>query len=120
VRIYHVTTRAVWDEAVRAGVYEMSTRDVSLAEQGFIHCSLVHQLSDVVDRLYGDVGDLVVLAVDPDRLDVPVRYEAVPDAAQEYPHVYGPLPLAAVVEVRAVTRAPDGRLAWPEPSADAG
>ncbi|MDT0426000.1 DUF952 domain-containing protein, partial [Streptomyces evansiae] len=56
---------------------------------------------------YGDGGgdgdggrDLVVLVVDPARLTDPVRYEAMKPGGEEFPHLYGPLPVEAVVEVR--------------------
>jgi uncharacterized protein (DUF952 family) len=42
----------------------MSTRDVTLDEQGFIHRSLHYQLRGVAERLYGDAQDLVVLVID--------------------------------------------------------
>ncbi|OSC66735.1 hypothetical protein B5180_29800 [Streptomyces sp. BF-3] len=51
--------------------------------------------------LYGADGrDLVVLVVDPGRLADPVRYEAMKPGGEEFPHLYGPLPVGAVVEVR--------------------
>ncbi|NEE12995.1 DUF952 domain-containing protein, partial [Streptomyces sp. SID7499] len=38
--------------------------------------------------------------VDPARLADPVRYEAMKPGGEEFPHLYGPLPVGAVVEVR--------------------
>jgi uncharacterized protein (DUF952 family) len=62
--LFHITERAVWLQAVRAGDYRMSTRGVTLPEQGFIHCSLRHQLRGVAEVVYGDADDLVVLVID--------------------------------------------------------
>ena len=42
----------------------MSTRAVTLEEQGFIHCSLRRQLRGVAEWAYGDADDLVVLVID--------------------------------------------------------
>ncbi|MGW6764066.1 DUF952 domain-containing protein, partial [Streptomyces globisporus] len=39
-------------------------------------------------------------AVDPDRLADPVRFEAMKPGGEKFPHLYGPLPVSAVVEVR--------------------
>jgi uncharacterized protein (DUF952 family) len=111
--LYHITTRADWDRAVRSGWYLMSTRDMTLAEQGFIHCCGAHQLRAVAERFYGDADDLVVLVIDDARLAAPVRYESGPADPERYPHIYGALPVAAVVEVVAVTRAADGRMVLP-------
>jgi uncharacterized protein (DUF952 family) len=34
-RLVHITERAAWEAAARAGEYRMSTRGVTLEEQGF-------------------------------------------------------------------------------------
>jgi uncharacterized protein (DUF952 family) len=113
-QLLHITERAAWEAASRAGEYRVSTRNVTLEEQGFIHCSLRHQLRGVAEYLYGDADELVVLVIDSKRLLAPIRYEA-PDATSEgYPHIYGPIPVSAVAEVITVTRDAAGRLILPE------
>ena len=113
--LLHITERKVWLEAVQAGRYEMSTRGVTLADEGFIHCSLRHQLRGVAECVYGDADDLVVLVIDSARVAAPVRYEAPgPGAEQEYPHIYGALPVAAVTDVITVSRDDAGRMVLPE------
>jgi Protein of unknown function (DUF952) len=47
--LLHITERAAWHAALQAGEYRMSTRGVTLDEQGFIHCSLRHQLRGVAE-----------------------------------------------------------------------
>ena len=72
------------------------------AEVGFVHFSTREQLPRVAAFLYGGPGapdDLVVLVVDPALLDVPVKYEPMPPDGEEFPHVYGPVPVGAVVDV---------------------
>jgi uncharacterized protein (DUF952 family) len=101
-RILHITERSLWEAARATGAYEISTRGRSLQEEGFIHCSTRAQLPAVAAFLYGSYDgpdELVVLVVDPARLDVPLRYEAPKPGAEEFPHVYGPIPVAAVVDV---------------------
>ncbi|MGW4085638.1 DUF952 domain-containing protein [Streptomyces sp. NPDC004822] len=100
--ILHLTERSLWEAARDRGAYEISTRGRTLQEEGFIHCSTRAQLPAVAAFLYGSYDgpdDLVVLVVDPERLDVPLRYEAVKPGGEEFPHVYGPLPVSAVVDV---------------------
>ena len=41
----------------------------------------------------------MLLRIDPDRLDVEVKVEDLHDSGEVFPHLYGPLPLDAVVEV---------------------
>ncbi|MFJ9056822.1 DUF952 domain-containing protein [Streptomyces sp. NPDC102409] len=99
--LLHLTEEPLWEAARRAGTYEMSTRGRTLREVGFIHCSLPHQLPAVARALYGsDDEGLVVLVIDAARLGSPVRYEAMERGGEEFPHLYGPLPADAVVEVR--------------------
>lgn len=112
--LLHITERSAWTAARAAGEYRLSTRGVTLEQEGFIHCALPHQLRGVADRYYADADDLVVLVVDSDRLAVPVRHEAAEPDGEEYPHIYGPLPLAAVTAVVAVERDAGGRLVLPE------
>lgn len=57
----------------------------------------------VADFLYGAYDgpdELVVLVIDSERVPAPVRFEAPEPGADEFPHIYGPLPVEAVTEVR--------------------
>lgn len=100
MRIFHVTTAADWADAQRAGSYTVSTRGLTLAQEGYIHCSEEHQYDAVRRRWFDGVEDVVLLEVDTDRLTSPWRTEQLPGTDQPYPHVYGPLDLDAVVAVR--------------------
>ena len=102
--ILHITERSLWEAARERGTYEMSTRGRPLQDVGFIHCSTRAQLPSVAAFLYGSYDgpdDLVVLVVDPARLEAPLRYEAPKPGGEEFPHVYGPIPVTAVVDVEA-------------------
>lgn len=108
--LFHLALRAEWLRARTAGSYDRSTVDRSLAEEGFVHCSFAEQVQATADRFYRGRDDVVLLRIDPDRLDVTVRVEAVPGSGQAFPHVYGPLPVGAVVAVDPVPVGADGRL----------
>jgi len=112
--LFHITERTVWLDAVQAGDYRMSTRGVTLEGQGFIHCSLRHQLRGVAECVYGDADDLVVLVIDSAKVPAPVRHEAPGPGLEEYPHIYGALPIDAVTAVITVSRDAAGRLVLPE------
>ena len=116
--LFHLADRREWLAAAAAGEYRMSTRGVTLAEQGFIHSSLRHQLRGVADQYYADADDLVLLVIDGSRVDAPIRYEAPADGSEEYPHIYGPLPAEAVTAVFPVGRDQAGRLGLPEHAVD--
>lgn len=107
--IWHVTELALWQDAVRTGVYTHSTRGRSLAEEGFIHASWPEQVSALARRLYPEhPEDLVILEIDVARveaagIEVEVEIEPHPgggDTAQGYPHILGAPPVDAVVRIR--------------------
>ncbi|MFA1546419.1 DUF952 domain-containing protein [Actinomadura chokoriensis] len=102
--LLHIAERTHWESARATGVsYTMSTLGRTLDEEGFIHCSSdMAQVDGVLARFYGAVPreDLVLLLIDVPRLDVPVRYEPV--GGDFFPHVYGPIPVSAVIEVRSL------------------
>ena len=103
--IFHLALRTDWDEAVQTRRYQWSTRNVSVAESGFVHCSFDHQWFDVRQRFYSDLADdeLVLLVIDESRLSNPVVVEQLPGAPDEFPHVYGEIDLDAVIAVRSIT-----------------
>ncbi len=108
--IFHIATVADWEAAQRTGAYTTSTRGRTLEEEGFIHASRLDQVQPVFARYYADAGvPLVLLVVDPDLLTSEVRVEPVGE--DTYPHVYGPIEPAAVVEVHPLYA--DGR--WSSP-----
>ncbi|GLZ16391.1 hypothetical protein Acsp04_66260 [Actinomadura sp. NBRC 104425] len=102
--LLHIAERRHWEAARAAGAaYTMSTRGRTLAEEGFIHCSSdMDQVHGVLSRFYADLdpAELLLLVIDASRLDAPVRHEPVDGAV--FPHVYGPIPLSAVIDVRSV------------------
>lgn len=99
-RLYHAVVPEDWEEARRLGEYRWSTRGLTFDDVGFVHLSHEHQYPGVLERFYADRPDSLVLVVDPERLEAEVRVEASADAGGErFPHLYGPLPLDAVVAV---------------------
>jgi uncharacterized protein (DUF952 family) len=100
MRIFHITTPEAWAAAQQAGCYTTSTRGRTLAEEGYIHCSQRDQVQWIRGRYFGDLDDLVLLEIDTDRLTSPWHTEQLAGANEPYPHVYGPVDLAAVVDVR--------------------
>lgn len=97
--IYHLTDPATWARSQAAGEHTGSTRNVDLAQEGFIHCSTADQWPGTVERFYADVDELLLLHIDETLLDAPLVYEQLGGAPEPFPHVYGPIPVAAVVRV---------------------
>lgn len=106
-RLFHAALPEDWSAAQAAGVYEVSTRGRTLAQEGFIHGSYESQVEATANRFYGDLDELTLLEIDRDQLDVEVRDESPTGnpADEHFPHLYGPLSVAAVVETTAWRRA---------------
>lgn len=95
--IFHLALPDDWAAAFTDGVYLISTRGMTLADVGFIHCSTREQMQGTANRFYGDVEQLVVLTIDPALVPSPIVLEPpAPDLDVLFPHIYGPLPVAAV------------------------
>ncbi len=87
----------------------------------FIHLSAPEQVHLPANRLYRGRGDLVLLYIDPAALDAPVRWEpgvATDPESMLFPHLYGPLPVRAVIRVTAYLPGADGTFAPVAGSAD--
>jgi uncharacterized protein (DUF952 family) len=52
----------------------------------------------VANAFYRGAGPLVLLTIDPDLLEAEIREES-DGGAETFPHIYGPLPVCAVLEV---------------------
>ena len=96
--LVHLIEPAHWRVALADG----AVVPPSLESVGFVHLSTPEQVHLPAQALYPGRRDLVLLVVDPARLTDPVRFEpGRPEdpAGMRFPHLYGPLPAAAVVAV---------------------
>jgi uncharacterized protein (DUF952 family) len=110
-RIVHLCTRADWNAALVKETY----RTGSLAGEGFIHCSRPEQILGVANRFYAGQTGLLLLWIDPDRLQSELRWES--SDGDTFPHLYGPINLDAVTAVTVFDADADGvfrRLSPPE------
>ncbi|MEP6658461.1 MAG: DUF952 domain-containing protein [Acidimicrobiales bacterium] len=98
--IYHIAFKTDWEDAQTSGEYRVSTRGARLDDVGFIHASFAHQVERIGALLYGDSSvAVVVLVIDPKRVNSPLKVEGLDGGAEEFPHLYGPLPTSAVVQI---------------------
>jgi uncharacterized protein (DUF952 family) len=108
--ILHIVPRVEWETAETAGDYRAS----SLETEGFIHCSTPEQVIGVANERFHGRSDLALLCIDPARLDAPLVYEDCYESGQEFPHVYGPLNLSAVVAAVDFPPGVDGNFTLPD------
>jgi uncharacterized protein (DUF952 family) len=94
VVLHHVATVAEWEARSDAGY-----APAGLAADGYVHCAADGQLAGVLDRYYRGRDDLVLVTIDPAGLTADVVWEDTTGRGERFPHVYGPIPPAAVVAV---------------------
>lgn len=118
--LYHLVVESEW----RGGQADGRYAPARFAEDGFVHCAGNPQTTLEVAASYfsGVQGRLLAVQLDPARIDVEVRWEDPAPISgggtghlregRTFPHVYGTIPLAAVVRVVELVRV-GGRWAWP-------
>ena len=108
--LVHLCGAEEWATAQRCGVHSPP----SLTEVGFVHLSTPQQVHLPANRLYAGRTDLVLLHIDGARLTSPVRWEpgvpGDPDG-MVFPHLFGELPVDAVIRVTPYVPEADGAFA---------
>ncbi|MBT3372006.1 MAG: DUF952 domain-containing protein [Rhodospirillaceae bacterium] len=108
--IYHVCEDAAWRAAQGLGTYAGSADDL---RDGFMHFSTLAQVrTSVAIHRAGQAG-LIMLAVAADKLGPALKWEAS-RGGQLFPHLYGDLPIDAVVEAIDLPLGPDGMHIFPD------
>ena len=90
--VYKVVSQAEWGEAQRDGMFrgaEIDRRD------GYIHLSNGEQVEKTVSLYFADRDDLVLVALDAERLGEALKWEPSRGGAL-FPHLYATLPLDLV------------------------
>ena len=105
--ILHITMAPQWHRSRETYVHP------SLVEEGFIHCSDVHQVLGPANAYFKGQDDLIILVIDPQRVQSPIHYEDSTGAGVEYPHIYGPLNVDAVEMVVDFPRNEHGTFSLP-------
>ena len=111
----HLITESEWAAVQVAGLIVPP----SLEAEGFVHCTDGDEMMlGVANRFYSSIAEMVLaLTLDESLLSAKVVREppahpdgrpAEPDAPL-FPHVYGPVEVAAVTAVRRLVRDADGR-----------
>jgi uncharacterized protein (DUF952 family) len=103
--VFKIVAAEEWDEAEAAGVFVGAAIDRA---DGFIHFSTAAQAPETAAKWFAGRDDLTLAAIDAEALGKALRWEPSRGGAL-FPHLYGPLPMSAVVWSRALPLGPDGR-----------
>jgi uncharacterized protein (DUF952 family) len=108
--IYKICDAAAWRAAEQVGTFGGAGID---ARDGYIHFSSAAQVRETAAKHFAGAADLVLVAVDADRLAPALKWEPARGGAL-FPHLYGALPLDRVLWVKALALDPAGGHVFPE------
>jgi uncharacterized protein (DUF952 family) len=103
--IFKIVSSTEWLEAEASGVFAGVAVDRA---DGYIHFSTAEQAPETAAKWFGGRDDLTLVAIDAEALGAQLRWEPSRGGAL-FPHLYGELPLTAVVWSRPLPLAEDGR-----------
>lgn len=108
--IYKISPAALWATAQAEGVFTGAPVDVA---DGFIHFSTAAQARETAAKHFKGQDGLKLVAIDPAPLGATLKWEPSRGGAL-FPHLYGPLPLTAVLWVKDLPLGADGLHLFPD------
>lgn len=112
--IYKICPAGLWREAVADGVFRGAPVDLA---DGYIHFSTAAQARETAARHFAGQSDLVLVAVTVAALGPALKWE--PSRGGDlFPHLYGPLPVAAAASVVPLPLGADGSHVFPPLAGD--
>ena len=98
--IYKLILSAEWQTARKEGIYEGSALDQA---DGYMHCSTHDQIQGTLDKFFTGQTDVILLSIDTDKIKQHLKWEKSPRSGRIFPHIYGPLPINAVIKQEKIT-----------------
>jgi uncharacterized protein (DUF952 family) len=108
--VYKICEMSQWHAAERAGAFRGSAID---ARDGFIHLSTAAQIGETAAKHFAGARDLMLVAIDADLLGDALQWEPA-RGGHLFPHLYGALPLGAVLWAKPLGLDAEGRHLFPE------
>ncbi|MBK7285056.1 MAG: DUF952 domain-containing protein [Sphingomonadales bacterium] len=93
---FKILTASQWTQFREDGVFLGAPIDLA---DGYIHLSAADQLQGTLDKHFVGQSGLFIAEIDLSGLGETVRWEASRGGAL-FPHIYGPLPISAVINTR--------------------
>lgn len=103
-RAYKILGRDEWERARAAGVFHGSAVDL---RDGYIHLSTAGQAAETARLHFAGRADLVLLELNVEALGPALKWEPS-RGGSVFPHLFAPLPVEAVLEVRDLPLGGDG------------
>ena len=107
--VYKICPEALWREAENSGTFSGAPVDIA---NGYIHLSTAGQVEETAARHFAGQTGLLLVAIDAEKLGPALKYEPSRGGAL-FPHLYGPLPVAAVLSAHDLPLGADGLHQFP-------
>ena len=108
--IYKIVPTDLWRGAKEAGVFNGAAIDL---KDGYIHFSTAAQVKETALKHFAGQDDLLLVTVDGGALGDKLVFETS-RGGDQFPHLYAPLPLNAVLWETPLTLDDDGAHQFPE------
>jgi uncharacterized protein (DUF952 family) len=108
--IYKILSAAEWSAAERSGVFAGAGIDL---QDRYIHFSTAAQAEETAAKHFAGQRDLVLVAVDADKLGDAVKWEVSRGGAL-FPHLYGTLATRDALWAKPLPLGSDGRHVFPK------
>ena len=108
--IYKIVDAPSWRHAIHSGEFTGAAIDL---QDGFIHFSAADQVAETLQKHFAGKADLMLISVDADLLGEALKWEVSRGDAL-FPHLYGKLPISAVVDQFSLPLLPDSNHRLPD------
>jgi uncharacterized protein (DUF952 family) len=108
--IYKIVAAGEWMKAEKSGLFKGSAVDT---RDGFVHFSAARQVRETAERHFRGQDGLILVAADAASLGEALKWEAS-RGGDRFPHLYGALPMSAVLWTRPLPLGADGRHSFPD------
>ena len=93
--IIHALLEKTWKKTKEKTYYG----EDSIKTEGFIHASDVQNFHKVAPNFANVTEPMVLLYIDPKKVEPTIKWEDLDNCGTQYPHIYGSLNLDSVVSV---------------------
>lgn len=108
--IFKIVDASSWRHALQSGEFTGAAIDL---QDGFIHFSAANQVAETLQKHFAGKPDLILISVDADLLGEALKWEVSRGDAL-FPHLYGNLPISAVVDQFELPLLADGNHRLPD------
>lgn len=98
--LYKILTTQQWQEFQTKQTFAGSEMDI---QDGFIHLSFANQINGIRQKFFKEKAELVLISIDCSKLNKEfLKIEANKPGGNKYPHYYGNLDIAMVIEAKLI------------------